>query len=155
MDLLDSTQNALINTVSINTDTILAINENILFTINENDNSIITLSGITVVDKLKANSVETNSLTINDNIIAEDGEGEKINASSIGTATIMAEDIDIVVDTSALVEGSRVFVTPVSDMADNTFFVEKDFDSNLFKIIINHVVDNDVLFDWFIVSGTE
>jgi len=106
--------------------------------------------------KIITEDLQTNTLTINDDVTTENEDGENVNASSIGTATIIAGDTEIVVETDVIVSGARVFVTPVSDLIDSVFHVEKDFENNSFKIVIDPSInDENVLFDWFVVNGLE
>ncbi len=147
IDLIDKTQNTLLATVSTNTDTIIAINENMLFTTTaENEKNIITISGITVIDELKVNRI-----AINDTL-TEEKNGEDVNTASIGTVEIPVGETEIIVETTAIEMGGRVFVTLVSEMSGNTFYVEKDFDNQKFTIIIDHSLDSIVEFDWFLIN---
>ncbi|MEA3323464.1 MAG: hypothetical protein U9Q12_04550, partial [Patescibacteria group bacterium] len=112
----------------------------------------LTLEGIMTVTTLKAENVETNMLTINDISTTEDADGNVVNTSSIGTVKIPAEETEVIVETTAIDEGGRVFVTPVSEMGGNTFHVEKDFDNRQFTIIIDHSLDHVIEFDWFLIN---
>ena len=117
-----------------------------------NDVTTLTLNGLLNTKKIITEELETNVLTINDNVTIEDEDGEDVNASSVGTATIPMGETEVEVVTESLKDGGRVFVTPVSDMENNSFHVEKDYDDNLFKIIIEKVSEIDMSFDWFIVN---
>ncbi|XLQ19853.1 MAG: tail fiber protein [Candidatus Moraniibacteriota bacterium] len=155
MDILEQDQITLASIVSTNSDTVLAINERFLFTTEtttEITRPVTTLEGLTVLDDLKVNNIQTNTLNINDNITTQDEQGNEINASSIGTATIVAGETEVIVESDGVHESSRVFVTPISDMIGNTFFVEENQAEQFFKIVVDVISEENLLFNWFIVN---
>jgi hypothetical protein len=119
----------------------------------KNDVKTLTLNGILTTDTIKTKHLQTNTLAISDNITKIDEDtGEEMNASSIGTAVIPAGEMEVTVNTSAITEGSRVFVNPkiplkqtlaATDIIFGKSFVVKLLDAQL----------SDLKFDWFIVGG--
>ncbi|MEN8252405.1 MAG: hypothetical protein ABFQ53_02400, partial [Patescibacteria group bacterium] len=127
-------------------------------------------------EKIVAEEVETNVLAVNDDVTEEDADGEEINASTIGTATILADEAEIIVETSAISQNARVFVSAkesvvsvkeysgttdggdtFSMMIDKTVvpYVDSgdiDFENNEFTIKIDDVLGDDLDVDWWIVN---
>jgi hypothetical protein len=103
-------------------------------------------------DSCLQQKLQTNTLNINDNITTQDEQGNEINASSIGTATIVAGETEVIVESDGVHESSRVFVTPISDMIGNTFFVEENQAEQFFKIVVDVISEENLLFNWFIVN---
>ncbi|XLQ19940.1 MAG: SPRY domain-containing protein [Candidatus Moraniibacteriota bacterium] len=155
MDELDGYQSDLASTVSKNSDTVLAINERFLFTIDNNTMSttrlITTIEGLTVLDDLKVNSIETNTLNINDDITTHDEQGNEINASSIGTATIVAGETEVSIESDGVHEGSRVFVT-VRDAVNIVATQVKNIIEGGFIVEIGNILEEDLVVDWFVVN---
>ncbi|XLQ20057.1 MAG: discoidin domain-containing protein [Candidatus Moraniibacteriota bacterium] len=155
MDELDGYQSDLASTVSKNSDTVLAINERFLFTIDNNTMSttrlITTIEGLTVLDDLKVNSIETNTLNINDDITTHDEQGNEINASSIGTATIVAGETEVIVETESINVNSRVFVSPKIPL-EQTLAAEDIIDGKSFVVKLLEERLEDLKVDWFIIN---
>ncbi|MEA3323391.1 MAG: hypothetical protein U9Q12_04160, partial [Patescibacteria group bacterium] len=115
------------------------------------DEGNLTLSGVVVADKVIADSVETNTFAISDDIVDED-DGKEVNASSIGTAIIPAGETEFVVNTQAVVKGSRVFVTPKKAL--NQALAAEDVEwGESFVVKLLELHDTDIEFDWFIVGS--
>jgi hypothetical protein len=170
IDLINEQQSALTSLVSAHSDTIIAINENILFTTDsDTDETTITISGITTVDTLRAQAIETNMLTINDRVTQEDDNGDDVSAASIGTAVIPAGENNIAIDTVAIREDARVFVSALSSteytyeetvgdkiiaITSNTVpFVDDVIEGKSFNIVIDHVLEDDLMVNWWIIKN--
>ncbi|MEA3392771.1 MAG: tail fiber domain-containing protein, partial [Candidatus Marinimicrobia bacterium] len=132
---------------------LLSINpDTLLFTeIDENDNTILILNGIIVATTLQVDNIETRSLSVDDAVVGEDDDGEELNASMIGTATIKKGKTEAVVETMAVNEGSRVFITAKTITDKNISVNEVNSDSG-FVASIATVFDKDIIFDWFIIG---
>jgi hypothetical protein len=155
IDLINEQQSTLSSLVSTHSDTIIAINENMLFTTDpDTEETQITISGITTVDTLKAQAIETNKITINDNVTQEDENGDSVSAASFGDVEIDAGETMVEIETLALTEGAKVFVTAMTEMEGNTFYVDKDYENNTFAIVLDHAFDETVAqFDWFVFGS--
>ncbi len=167
VDLAIATQNALSSLVNTQNATIVAINENILFSKDMDDQMIVSISGITVVDALVANSVETKTITINN----DGGDDDDVeDASSIGTATIIAGQENVIIKTTAVDASDKVFVSPISSTKYEVDYTTKDgelmtlqsnvtpYISNVkdgeeFEISIDHVLKEKFDVNWWIIKN--
>ncbi len=138
--------------------------DKLLFTdVDTEGNTTLTLDGILTVEILKTQSIQTNTLAINDNITEADQDGEEINAASVGTVTIsddmgdVTENInkkmEITVQTTAIKKGSRVFVT-VRDAPELVVAQVKSIVDGMFTIEFDYIFDGESWFiDWFVVGN--
>jgi hypothetical protein len=156
IDLINEQQSTLSSLVSTHSDTIIAINENMLFiTDPDTEQTQVTISGITIVDTLKAQAIETSKIIINDNVTQEDENGDRVSAASFGDVKIDAGKTMVEIETLALTEGAKVFVTAMTEMEGNTFYVDKDYEKNTFAIVLDRAFDETVAkFDWFVFGST-
>ncbi len=148
--LQEMEQSAIMALVDAHQETIIAINENFLFTKNSGDVPVVTIAGIAITDKLKTKEVETNKLTINDHV----QDDQKNDAASIGTATILAGAKEIIVETSAITKGSRVFVSPKMPL-DQALAATKIVDGKSFVVELLTERNEDLDIDWFIIGEVQ
>jgi hypothetical protein len=113
----------------------------------------ITLSGITTVDILKAQAIQTNKITINDTLTQEDENGDDVNAASIGTETIVAGETAVDVESRAITENSRVFVTARNESAVSTNLTVVEITDGSCSVALPDALEEDLTFDWFVVQG--
>ncbi|MFA5986943.1 MAG: hypothetical protein WC819_06380, partial [Parcubacteria group bacterium] len=114
----------------------------------------VTITGIMTTDTLVAEDVQTKKLTIDDNVTTTDENEEEINAASVGTATIPADKTEITVQTTAITEDSRVFVT-VKNAPEVVAAQVRDIEDGQFVIEMDKSVSKDIMVDWFVVGGTQ
>ena len=113
----------------------------------------VTIGNILTTKKLVAVEVETQKLTIKDDVTVTDDDEEDVNAASVGTATIDAQETEVVVETTAITEDSRVFVTMRGDKAVDVTLTVTDVQNGMCTVRIPEAKDEDVVFDWFVVGG--
>ncbi len=147
MALQEMEQSAIRALVEVHQETIIAINENFLFTKNGEDISMVTIAGILVTEKLKVKEIETNKLMINDHV----RDDQESDAASIGTATIPAGKKEIMIETKAITRGSRVFVSPKMPL-DQTLAATKIVDGKSFVVELLTERNEDLDIDWFIIG---
>jgi hypothetical protein len=115
----------------------------------------VTITGIMTTDTLVAEDVQTKKLTIDDNVTTTDENEEEINAASVGTATIPANETEITVQTTAITEDSRVFVTVRGDQAVDVTLTVTDVEKGACTVRIPEAKKDDVIFDWFVVRSAQ
>jgi hypothetical protein len=102
-------------------------------------------------NKIVTQELETNVLTINDDVTIKDDDGDDVNASSVGTITIKAGHLEAVVETSSITEDSRVFVSPKTPL-NQAPAAEDIVDKKSFIIRLFEVQEKDLDIDWFIIA---
>jgi len=95
-----------------------------------------------------------------------DMQVEKINVTEIkadeykvastsqvsGTETLLANQTEIVINTTKVKANSKVFVTASNNLEGKTLYVDEKVDGVSFKVKINQSMTTDVKFDWFILN---
>ncbi|MEA3392116.1 MAG: hypothetical protein U9Q91_03965, partial [Candidatus Marinimicrobia bacterium] len=114
-----------------------------------NDVVELTLEGLLNVRKIVADEIESGVVESEQFVITQTEE-----MSRVGSAIVKAETLDAVVETMAVKENSRVFVT-VRD-ADRSIFahVGSIVEGESFVIGLNEISGEDVTVDWWIVDVT-
>ena len=72
--------------------------------------------------------------------------------ASIGTAKIDAGQTEIVVETTAITDKSKVFVTATTSTGGQTPYVVEKVAGESFKVKIDNPTAADIIFDWWIVN---
>ncbi|MEA3322991.1 MAG: tail fiber domain-containing protein, partial [Patescibacteria group bacterium] len=149
--------------LTLDVDKLMFVSDGVLTqsTVDEDGNEIIeemaelTLEGLLNTKKIVTEELETNTLTINDNITTEDETGKDVDASSIGSDKILATETEASVKTTAVTSDSRVFVTVRGDSAVDVTLTVVDITDGVFRVSMPKVQTTDVKFDWFVVGGVE
>src|SRR4030042_3491654 len=69
------------------------------------------------------------------------------SGAPIGEATITAGQTEVVVETTAVTDKSRVFVTATTSTGGQSLTVVEKVAGDKFKVILDHAVSTDVTFD--------
>ncbi|MBN2101123.1 hypothetical protein JW710_04525 [Candidatus Dojkabacteria bacterium] len=77
---------------------------------------------------------------------------DEVEDASVGTSTIVEGETEIRVNTLAMVEGSRVFITPVSVGDDIPVLGVKETGEGYFIVKMDKARDEDIKFDWWIIK---
>lgn len=72
--------------------------------------------------------------------------------ASIGTDTITAGETEIVVETTAVTEESKIFITATTTTRRQTLYVIEKTGGESFTVSLDRPLPTDVTFDWFIVN---
>ena len=72
--------------------------------------------------------------------------------STLGSATLHANQTSIDIETTKVKETSRIFITPTTSTLGKTLFVESKEASSSFTVEIDSPASEDIKFDWFIVN---
>ena len=117
-----------------------------------NDVATLTLNGILNTKKIVTEELETNVLTINDNVTIEDEDGEDVNAASAGSSTIVAGETVTLIKTVAINAGSKVFTTVRDKNAIETTLTVTEVEDGYCEVSIPTALANDLTFDWFVIN---
>jgi len=74
------------------------------------------------------------------------------SGASIGEATISAGQTSVVVETTAVTDKSRVFVTATTSTGGQALVVIEKTAGESFKVILNAPLTTEVKFDWWVVN---
>ncbi len=132
---------------------LLAIDPNTLLIATEEGD--LTITGIMTTQQIITDEIETKKFTINDDVTTKDENDEEISAASVGTATIPAHETETTVETAAITDTSRVFVTARGDEAVDVTLTVTDIKDGMCTVRIPEEKEQEVIFDWFVVSGKE
>ncbi len=129
----------------------LYLQQNLAGNINMMDGAIVfdpegnvTIEGTLTAGTINTDSVETGKLTIKD-------ENE-----TIGQATIEAGDTEVTIKSEALDDNSYVFLTATTDTQGATLYVQEiDAEDGKFTIGLNKESEDDIQFNWWIISTTD
>jgi hypothetical protein len=159
IDLINEQQSALTSLVSAHSDTIIAINENILFSVDSDDNTIATFRGVIAVDRIEAGeivserfitAIDEDAPTVGTTIICE--EGNTLKDGECESAQDGDEHINgksVFVETGAITEKSRVMITPKEPISIGVVDI---IDGEGFELQVDATVEKEVEVDWFIVE---
>jgi archaellum component FlaF (FlaF/FlaG flagellin family) len=111
----------------------------------------LTLEGLLNTNKIVTQELETNVLTINDDVTIKDDGGD-VNASSVGSATIEAGDTDIIIETISVTDSAQVFVTAKTYL-EQPLYISEILNEESFTVSIANALDEDIEFSWFIITN--
>ncbi len=104
----------------------------------ENPNDI-NIAGILTVKEIKTQNIEI--------------ENADKDAAVIGTATIVAGEKNVMVETGAVTKESRVFMTIKSKLSQEATLMVTDINENdSFKVELVSPAKEDIVFDWWIIK---
>jgi hypothetical protein len=133
--------------LALNVDELMFINSGIISQSVKGENGLeaiqeLTLEGLLNVDKIIADEIDVEKITAINNI----------DSPRVGESVVPEGNLEIIIETDAVSENSKVFVT-VKD-ADRSIFahVENIIDGESFVIGLNKISDDDVSVDWWIVD---
>jgi hypothetical protein len=72
--------------------------------------------------------------------------------ATIGESVINKDSLDVFVPTRAVKNNSRIFITPKGGIVTQTMSVSQIDEDSGFHVTVAENVDEDVLFDWFIIE---
>jgi len=78
--------------------------------------------------------------------------GSGRNSLSIGSATLPAEETMVTVQTSAVTENSKIFVTPTTSTNSQTLFIQGKTANKQFTVAIDNEVKHDISFNWWVIN---
>jgi len=108
----------------------------------------LTVRNLIVLDEIKAPKVLAEKINIAANITDEQTGKSK---ASIGEAAIEAGQTEVIVETTAVTDKSKVFVTPTT-ATDKVLSVSTIVDGESFKVVITSPSTSDIKFNWWIVN---
>jgi len=73
-------------------------------------------------------------------------------SSSIGSGQILASDTQALIQTAAVTNSSKIFITPTTSTGSQTIIVSQKLPGQGFIVSLDHTYSQDVKFDWFIVD---
>jgi hypothetical protein len=118
----------------------------------KNDIETLTLNGLLQVKEIITDKIQAKNIVVESNVMETTDKGESLNASTVGTATIPAGQTQIEVNTTAITQKDRVFVT-TKTTTDKNVSVTQIEDNQEFIASILESVDYDIIFDWFIIGS--
>ena len=130
-------------------------------------NGNLNVSGSLVASMLKADSIETESLTANkiniatlsaSPIIAVDATASTATSSAqlasnatIGTITLAAGQTEITINNTLLTSSSMIYLTPTSSTQNQVPYI-KSKDDNSFTIAIDQALNDNININWWLIN---
>lgn len=137
MDTLETTSTAL-------TDFYMALSLDTLL-MKDTDGNLDLGDGTLLAKKVEVQEIATDSITVRD----------REDSPTLGTAEIKAGETGVTVETEAVTEKSRIFVTPEVALGEAPAVTERA-DGKSFTVEVLNAPEKDLPFSWWIVkSGTE
>ena len=118
------------------------------------DGSVNVLGDIKVSGDLQVDGdILGKSLTVEKiNVATPSPEPDGTSNASIGEATIVAGQTEILIETTAVTADSKIFVTATTSTDGQTPYVIEKVDKTSFKVKIDAPAAADITFDWFIIN---
>ena len=108
----------------------------------------LTVRNLVVLDEIKAPKVLAEKLNIKTGETDDAGKSK----DSIGTAKIDAGQTEIVVETTAVTDKSKVFVTATTSTGSQSIYVSEQTDKEGFTVKLDQPLTTDVKFNWWVVN---
>ena len=109
-------------------------------------------SSVSKVKEIITDKIQAKNIVVESDVMEITDKGESLNASTVGTATIPAGQTQIEVNTTAITQKDRVFVTTKTTTDKNVSVIQIE-DNQEFIASILESVDYDITFDWFIIGS--
>ena len=119
------------------------------------DGDVNVLGDIKVSGDLQVDGDILGTVLTVDKINVSTGNTEPVSgrsSDSVGSATIAAGQTEILIETTAVTTGSKIFVTPTSTTSGQSPYVVEKVGSASFKVKIDAPTSQDIRFDWLIIN---
>ena len=110
------------------------------------------LIGILTTKTIKTEDLETNTLTINDDVKEVNNEGDEVDASAAGYSVIADGDTYVHIVTSVITVDSKIFVTARGESAVETALIVTEVIDGQCTVSMPEIKSDDIAFDWFVIN---
>ena len=139
--LTDNDPTRLVDLLAIDVDNLLFVNQEGTL---EGD---LTIEGIVTAESLVVDTVSARVVTAEGVEIRESDSANK----TVGTGVIVSGETEVYIETGAVTENSRIFVTPRGRI-EKILAIDGTDEGQGFTVGIMDTSDEDIAFDWFIVT---